>query len=865
MKILHKLIAICLSALALSACTRQGIVQTEESPQDISNVPESATPGRLVIKINEQFRDSDAVFQELQASGIYELQRVFPHSGKHESLHRKHGLDLWYVVTFEQDRPLTRAHSDLSSIKGVESIEFDYMIKPNALPFNDPRLDDQWHYHNDGSKSGTMAGSDMRVFDAWKLTTGSPDVIVAVCDQGVDYNHEDLAANMWKNIAELNGEKGVDDDNNGYVDDINGYNFVAQGGSNSMVGAISPGDHGTHVAGTIAAVNNNGKGVSGIAGGNGSPESGVRIMGVQTMDGSAYISAAIVYAADNGAVLMNCSWELPDASRTPDYLVQAFRYFNQTAGMDSSGTIQTGPMAGGLIIFAAGNNNDTKGFPASEDDVVAIASIGADYCKAYYSNFGSWVDFTATGGDAQKGYNILSTVVDGYGYLQGTSMAAPHATGSAALAVSMFKGEGFTREHLIHILKSTADPVIYDYNGAYKGMLGYGLIDTYAAVSFQDKAPAKVSQFSGKAKANEVTLKWTVPGETSAKEFHIFVSNSSLKNIDPANPGYGVQTHKISASEHRPGTELSYVIGDLDWNADYCFAIASMNLSGAFSELSDELKFTIYPNQAPKIEALTPTDITIKAHESSSIRLKISDPEESPLSYTLSPEQTGITHYRSGDIVTVEINALAMQDSQSYTCTLTVSDGQQQASEEIRVQILANNSPEPTAAIPDMVLNSLKDEQDIDMSKHFTDKDGEQLKYSYRLNPSATIVKASAEADIFRVSAYSYGSCVMTVTATDACGKSSSSSFRLLVRDGNVPLDVYPNPVTDKLNIRTAEDAEVSVRIVNKVGAQVYSAESVTTGPFAPFSFEMSSQPAGEYYVSISGQEMEERVTVIKK
>src|SRR5690606_32622960 len=133
---------------------------------------------------------------------------------------------------------------------------------PLAGPANDPMLGDQWHYNNTGQVDGTP-GSDISLFQAWSIETGSPDVIIGVTDGGAQVNHPDLAANMWINEDEIPGN-GIDDDNNGFVDDIHGYGF----GDNSPT--IAPDDHGTHVSGTIAAVTNNGLGVAGVAGGTGS-------------------------------------------------------------------------------------------------------------------------------------------------------------------------------------------------------------------------------------------------------------------------------------------------------------------------------------------------------------------------------------------------------------------------------------------------------------------------------------------------------------------------------------------------------------------------------------------------------------------
>lgn len=251
----------------------------------------------------------DAALTDIEAVS---LERVFPDIPKHEAQARAFGLQLWYVVKFNPEVSLATAARKLAAADEVayvqynnrivenydreESIPYDQVRSGNYIPadtrinvmakFNDPRLKDQWHYKNTGDESlvkPIKAGSDINLEPAWELCTGDPSIIVAVMDQGVVYNHEDLAANMWINEKELNGASGVDDDGNGYADDIYGYNFVTNSGKITWNNPDDSG-HGTHVAGTISAVNNNGIGVCGIAGGSGNND-GVKIMSVQAFDG----------------------------------------------------------------------------------------------------------------------------------------------------------------------------------------------------------------------------------------------------------------------------------------------------------------------------------------------------------------------------------------------------------------------------------------------------------------------------------------------------------------------------------------------------------------------------------------------------
>ena len=381
---------------------------------------------------------------------------------------------------------------------------------------------------------------DVNCEEAWTKCTGDPSIIVAVMDEGVMYDHEDLAANMWTNPNETLGGK-EDNDGNGYAGDRHGYNFVTDCGLITY-SDINDMGHGTHVAGTIAAVNNNGKGVCGIAGGSTGEGDGVKIMSLQIFAGNAgstflMEAKAIKYAADNGAVILQCSWGYNSGranmnSYVPGYTSdeqwaktcilekEVMEYFMRYAG-DPNGTIE-----GGLIIFAAGNEYaPMAAYPGAYKDFICVASVGPDGTPAPYSNYstpsGSKNMITAPGGDGEGTKNdkalILSTMPSfalsdsdikpegnkksGYGYMEGTSMACPHISGVAALGLSYaaqqrkhYRAEDF-KEMLLNSVESLDDKLnktkSYWYGWAsfgesaihmtmdlpnYKGKIG-GLID----------------------------------------------------------------------------------------------------------------------------------------------------------------------------------------------------------------------------------------------------------------------------------------------------------------------------------------------------------------------------------------------------
>jgi len=257
----------------------------------------------------------------LEQCKAYDIKRVFKEAGEFEAKHKKYGLHLWYEIAFDQKLNVNDALKSFNNIEEIQKSEpvlakkiIDGKPSPVAAATkaslntdaNDQFYDFQWHYENTGNNSGRgdngTVDADIDLPEAWAIQTGSPDVIVAVIDGGIDVNHQDLTNNMWVNGDEIPGN-GIDDDNNGYVDDVNGYNF----GDNTSTPNAS--DHGTHVGGTVGATTNNSTGVAGVAGGNGSGD-GARLMSCAVFGdvGTTGFDTAFIYAADNGAVIAQNSW-----------------------------------------------------------------------------------------------------------------------------------------------------------------------------------------------------------------------------------------------------------------------------------------------------------------------------------------------------------------------------------------------------------------------------------------------------------------------------------------------------------------------------------------------------------------------------
>lgn len=525
-----KFFYIAMVALALTGCSDSlSTIGSSDGNSEIT-IPADAEAGELLIKFSPEMSDilDQAQLSKTRAGkatrsgipstdevldilGSYSFERVFPVDANTEARTREAGLHLWYTVKFNKGTDLKAAAERLKQLGEISKVQTNGRIKrayntdskriylsDKALQQkstrstaedepNDPGFASQWHYRNLGEGNydfenlnnnhvGAKAGCDVNALEAWKTCKGDPSIIVAILDEGVMYTHPDLAANMWCNPGETTQGAKTDGDGNGYEGDLHGYNFVTESGDITWTDANDSG-HGTHVAGTIAAVNNNGKGVCGVAGGDGTPNSGVKIMSCQVFSGQNSVTLAgearaIKYAADNGAVILQCSWGYNSSessiingytpgpatekewAETYPLEKEALDYFINNAGSPN------GVIDGGIPVFAAGNEYaGNPAFPGAYSKCVSVSSLAADYTPACYTDFGSLVTLSAPGGDLeyyskigeqedeywaettteQKGA-VLSTMIKNgqpaYGYMEGTSMACPHVSGVAALGLA---------------------------------------------------------------------------------------------------------------------------------------------------------------------------------------------------------------------------------------------------------------------------------------------------------------------------------------------------------------------------------------------------------------------------------------------
>lgn len=355
----------------------------------------------------------------------------------------------WHDVRLPDGADLLSVMDALRNSAMVTSVEETTVGVYTSVP-NDQLFGDQWAMQNTGQTGGT-AGADMNAVEAWSINPGSDDVFVAVVDSGVNYNHPDLETNMWKNEADATFN-GVDDDGNGFIDDYHGWDFVDNNNDPQTSGS-----HGSLVAGCVAAARNNGIGIAGLAGGDGSTR-GCLMMPLAV--GSAFpvssaIDDAIIYGADNGARVITMSLSVSSSGAITD----AVEYATNVKGC--------------LVLCAAGNGGGSVGFPANLPLVMAIGATDHDDDPASFTNPGPQVEVSAPGVDV-----LTTTISGGYNEASGTSFAAPYAAALAALiwseAPCLTNAE--VRQHMI----DTVDDV---HTSGFDNLTGWGRINAGTALA----------------------------------------------------------------------------------------------------------------------------------------------------------------------------------------------------------------------------------------------------------------------------------------------------------------------------------------------------------------------------------------------
>jgi subtilisin family serine protease len=480
-----------------------------------------------------------------------------------------HGV---YLVRIAQGTDLEDAAERLSSMADVETVEANQVYRLDAVIPNDPDFVRLYGLKNSG-QAGGLSGADIAAPDAWETTTGSSAVVVGIIDSGVDYNHPDLAANIWSNPGEsgldANGRdkssNGVDDDANGFVDDVRGWDFF-----NNDNNPMDDNSHGTHVAGTIGAVGNNGIGVAGV-------NWTVRMVPIKVFSGAGESTSDVLirgidYASSLGVGMTNNSW---GGGGFSDAMLTAIQ---RAADKDV------------LFLAAAGNNgsnNDqTPHYPSSYNvpNVIAVAASNRSDRLASFSNYGSGTVHVAAPGE-----DIYSTVPNrGYGSKSGTSMATPHVTGLAALIKARYpeiKGADIKQKIILSAL-----PV-----PSLAAGVRFGRIDARSAIEEDTIAPSAVVAVEvEEAGVRNLRLSWQEAGDDrdEGQASRYFVRYAKEPIIDEAS--WQAARPLLSSGEtlRREGRVITLIEG-LEYNLSGYVAVRAQDNVGNIGPLSSSVAFTL--------------------------------------------------------------------------------------------------------------------------------------------------------------------------------------------------------------------------------------------------------------------------------
>ncbi len=829
-------------------CGEANVLFSEDMTEEIES---AAASGRLVTKSSELNGFIDIY-------GVESMTRLFPDAGEYEARSRREGLHRWYKVSYSKEKAVTKAVSDLSSLPGVEIAEPVMEIRSSSV-FDDPLFARQWDMLNDGSINGKFkAGADINVVPVWEnYTTGSNKVTVGVIDGGIDYTHPDLAANY-----------------------AGGYNFVHD------TTAIVPHDHGTHVAGTIAAINNNGTGVCGIAGGNAAEGiDGVRLLSCQIFqaregsdyDDSADGAPAIKWAADHGANIINNSWGYSfwgywqAAGMTiPESLKAAIDYFIKYAGCDADGKQKSdSPMKGGLVVFAAGNDGWDTDPIGKYDPVVSVGSIGPDYTRAYYSNFGEWVDICAPGGSyLYTGGEVLSTLPGGeYGYFQGTSMACPHVTGAAALILSYCGKQGFTAQELRKKLIGGARM------GAVSAEYEIGdLLDVYASINYTGGgAPFTVDSLSASGRLNSIDVSLKVGADPDdGKTYRYIVLYSEDRGLfDGVNPddlpdGMYSATFKVGNTE--VGGDFTATLEELKFSTKYYVAVIGEDKIGNRSAMSDIAEVSTEANNPPVISTDYTGDYRVKANSTLRVAYSITEPDghKFRVKTEAGSKAAAFKLQRDGSYI-LEIRG-AGDEPGKYTASVTATDSYGAASTlTIGYELLENNPPVLTGDFGRHYSQTIGEKFSFNLGDYITDPDGDGLTWTAKSAEKGLSTLKISEDWVLTATVSGFGYNTVTVTGTDIFGKSVSGQIVIFSKSPYEYAESFPNPVIDNLTIRTGYDRSTKVSLYTESGAKVFDSRAVT-GAFNPMTIEMAGWAPGRYLLrlEIDGEKtIERRITKI--
>ena len=847
---------------------------TKAGPETVEAVPQAdlgVESGIAIVYMDEALtakaEKGDVLAMLPHNLRVKAMDRLFPDAGQWEPRTRASGLHRWYVVEYDEEISSTQACLALKEVPGIEKVEPSRIIRPQ-VNINDPYWTQMW-----GVNNTSYPGYDVNCKAVWDAygTMGNASVTVGVIDGGIQADHPDLKANIAA---------------------TGHYNYVT---GREGLDAIVQHDHGTHVAGTIAAVGNNGTGVIGVAGGNAAAgKSGVKLLSLQVFQTqsngqtvtASNFSRALKEAADRGAIISQNSWghnfdfnddgvisgyELDyarSAHNNPEAsFVQAVEYFNKYAGCDNAGKQLPGsPMKGGLVIFAAGNDDIPYGSPGNYEGCISVGAMSRNGSKASFSNYGDWVDICA------PGVGIVSTYINGgYVSFSGTSMACPHVSGVAALIVSHFGGQGFTAEDLRRRLIEGARPI-----GASTGSKPIGpLVDAMGAFKVGSPgggAPDAVTDWAVVPVGHNFRVDFKTVEDAYGYMVAAATSKSSLEKMDWENPGDDVVYANKVLLNVDAGTVQNITLTGLVPDKDYYVGIVAYSYDHKFSPKSYAQAHTA-ANQAPQIEFPNyPEDgLVFEHYQNVTLPVRITDPDGDPVKIDIRNSSGGRAQLESnnGSEVLYNFKVLCMlSDPDTYMAILTATDEMgAQAKMTVKYTIKANAAPIVLSTPKALVMDMEALEQELDVTPFFSDPDGESLVYMVS-SSAPTVVRAGIKDNILTLTALAQGSSTITVTAIDHNDERAQVSFAVVVKpEGAGEVFLSGDTVLSSgviTIIPGVEEAPMTVRVISAFGIVVYE----TSGAYSaqkPLALDLSNLAPGIYTVEVTYKGETYTYTIVKR
>ncbi len=712
------------------------------SNEDVFIFTDSFVPGEFIIKfkddVNDFFCFSDSIdtgnssLNSLNVKyNVVSQEKLFDDSDESDYLSN------YYRLKFSSNKDIMSLISDYENLDFVEFAEPNYVYTINKIP-NDPQFGSQWGLNQEND-------CDIDAPKAWDIETGSSDVVVAVVDTGVDYNHEDLKDNIFR-------------DSNG---DVIGYNFV---GNNDN--PMDDHNHGTHCAGIIGAVGNNNVGISGVCW-------DISIMPVKVLSSSGSGSASgvadgICYAADNGADVISMSLGGSQNSQT------------------INNAINHAISKGVVLVAAAGNDNtQSKSYPAGNEDVIAVAATNRNDDKASFSNYGDWVDVAA------PGVSILSTLIDNdYGSYSGTSMACPHVAGLIGLILS--KKPSLSVDEVRTILRSTTDELNSNKP------IGTGRINAYKALkSFLnlDYSP-KSHDFGDMYKDESDSTSFEVWNNATEEMNYSLSESCDWLSVSPKSGS--------SSNSEKDTITVDIDTSGLDYGSYNCIVnIESNDQNGVFN-----VSVNVVSHPPDKPTDPKPSDgVSGVSVDPTFLSVDVSDPDDDLLSVSFfdagdDSEIGFVDDVESGETVTVEWDGLDYNTS--YSWYVVVNDSVFETVSDV-FGFTTNSPPVFSNMFP--MDGSLDVSFGVaNLSLDISDPDGDS--FSWSISTSSNIGSNYSSGDVDGTKFCNVDGLmpdteyVWTVTAVDSKGAESESVFSFKTRENMAPeMPVAVSPGVDALDV----------------------------------------------------------------